>query len=195
MEVGGKGTEKGLSGTGSLTRPEHPPAPQPQPGPTSPATSPCTPPCRGPPRGSTAPPGAAITVHAGWLGPSGAGGLAVAAGAACRLPGDRPPRVAQVPVQRRDLARPHLQLLPCKGMGCEGAPYSAEPNQGGLERPHLGSPIPCTMMCSFAQGWKPLSPSSPGGRVCNLMANPRNQEGKPQMNMVWVKFSGKINHC
>lgn len=113
---------QGLPGTDS--RPEQPPAPLRQPGPTSPAMSPCTPSPVGPPRSSTDPPlpGIAVTVHAGRLGAGGAGGLAVAAGAACRLPGDRPPRVAQVPIQRRDLARPHLQLLPCKGMGARGHP-------------------------------------------------------------------------
>lgn len=55
----------------------------------------------------------ALTVHAGGPGSRGARDLPLSAGTASRLPGDRPPRLAAVPVQGHDLTGAGGQLT-CK---------------------------------------------------------------------------------
>lgn len=92
---------------------------------------------------------------------------------------------------------PISSSCPARGR-VRGGTRSAEPTRGGWGAWNVfaqgrGSPIPGTTMCCFTQGWQTLSRSSLAERVCNFMPNPRNQEGKPRMNLVWVKFSGKIS--
>lgn len=54
--------------------------------------------------------GERLTINTGRSGPTGAGDLPLPAGAAGRLSGDGPPRLAAVPVQSDDLAGPRRQL-------------------------------------------------------------------------------------
>lgn len=71
----------------------------------------------------------ALTVHAGGPGSGGARDLPLSAGTAGRLPGDRPPRLAAVAVQRHNLTGAGGQLT-CKRRtgGLSGRALGASPH-------------------------------------------------------------------
>lgn len=63
-----------------------------------------------PPPSTSPPPSLLLTIHAGRSGSGSSSNLALLASAARRLPGDGPPRLAAVLVQRHNLACPRCQL-------------------------------------------------------------------------------------